>query len=147
LKNSDLSLSKIHKKKLAHFANIIKLARVDFVINEEEQELLDRLAKQLGIDKQEYKNVLENPDEYPINPPITYDERIERLYNLTDMIFIDGEIIGDEVDLLQRIAIDLGFPTDTIEKISDKAIHLIINNYTIEEFNFKIKEIYKDEIN
>jgi uncharacterized tellurite resistance protein B-like protein len=136
LKKSDLSLSKAHKKKLAHFANIIKLARVDFVINEEEQELLDRLAKQLGIEKKEYKNVLENPDAYPINPPVTYNERIERLYNLTNMIFIDGEIIGDEVDLLQRIAIDLGFPSDSIEKISDKAIHLIINNYTLEGFNF-----------
>lgn len=147
MKNSDLSLSKAHKKKLAHFANIIKLARVDFVINEEEKELLDRLAKQLGIEKQEYKNVLKNPEAYPINPPVTYNERIERLYNLTNMIFIDGEIIGDEVDLLQRIAIDLGFPKDTIEKISDKAIHLIINNYTLEEFNFKIKEIHKNEIN
>ncbi|MCF6348769.1 MAG: TerB family tellurite resistance protein [Flavobacteriaceae bacterium] len=143
MKNSDLSLSKAHKKKLAHFANIIKLARVDFVINDEEQELLDRLAKLLGIEKQEYKKVLENPDAYPINPPVTYDERIERLYNLTDMIFIDGEIIGDEVDLLQRIAIDLGFPTDIIEKISDKAIHLIINNYNLDEFKSAIKEIYK----
>jgi len=144
LKNSDLSLSRAHKKKLAHFANIIKLARVDFVINEEEQELLDRLAKQLGIEEQEYKNVLENPEAYPINPPVTYDERIERLYNLTNMIFIDGEIIGDEVDLLQRIAIDLGFPIDIIEKISDKAIHLIINNYNLNEFKRAIKEIYKN---
>ena len=144
MKNSDLSLSRAHKKKLAHFANIIKLARVDFVINEEEQELLDRLAKQLGIEEQEYKNVLENPEAYPINPPVTYDERIERLYNLTNMIFIDGEIIGDEVDLLQRIAIDLGFPIDIIEKISDKAIHLIINNYNLNEFKRAIKEIYKN---
>ncbi len=143
MKNSDLSLRKAHKKKLSHFANIIKLARVDFVVNEEEQELLDRLAKQLGIEKQEYKSVLENPEAYPINPPVTYDERIERLYNLTNMIFIDGEIIGDEVDLLQRIAIDLGFPTDTIEKITDKAIHLIINNYDLEEFKSAIKGIYK----
>ncbi len=142
MKNSGLSLSKAHKQKLAHFANIIKLARVDFVINGDEQELLDRLAKQLGIEKQEYKNVLENPDAYPINPPVTYDERIERLYNLTNMIFIDGEIIGDEVDLLQRIAIDLGFPTDIIEKISDKAIHLIINNYNLDEFKSAIKGIY-----
>ncbi len=137
-----MTLSKSHKKKLAHFANIIKLARVDFMINEQEQELLDRLAKQLRIEKQEYKNVLENPDAYPINPPVTYDERIERLYNLTDMIFIDGEIIGDEVDLLQRIAIDLGFPNDTIEKISDKAIHLIINKYSLDEFISAIKEIH-----
>jgi len=144
LKNSDLSLSRAHKKKLAHFANIIKLARVDFVINEEEQELLDRLSKQLGIEEQEYKKVLESPEAYPINPPVTYDERIERLYNLTSMIFIDGEIIGDEVDLLQRIAIDLGFPKDIIEKISDKAIHLIINNYNLNEFKRAIKEIYKN---
>ena len=147
MKNSDLSLSKAHKKKLAHFANIVKLARVDGAITDEEQKLLNRMSGALEIQKEDYQKILENPDAFPINPPIGYDERIERLYNLTVMIYVNEEIVGDEVDLLKKIAIGLGFPDDNIEKISDKAIHLIINNYTLEKFNFKIKEIHKNERN
>ncbi len=133
-----------YKRKLAHFANIVKLALVHGAISEEEQGLLDRMFVSLEIREQEYKKILENPDAYPINPPVGYDERVERLFNLATMIFIDEEILGDEVDLLQKIAIGLGFPCDNIEKICDKAIHLIINNYDIDEFNFKIKEIHKE---
>jgi len=133
-----------HKKKLTHFANIVKLALVDGIITKEEQELLDHMSESLEIRNEEYQKILENPDAFPINPPVGYDERVERLFYLTEMIYVDEEIVGDEVDLLQKIAIGLGFPSDRIEKICDKAIHLIINNYTPEEFNFKIKEIHKN---
>ncbi len=146
MKNSDLSLSKAHKKKLSHFANIVKLALVDGTITDEEQNLLDRMSGALEIGNEEYQKILENPDAFPINPPVGYDERIERLYNLTTMIYVDEEIVGDEVDLLKKIAIGLGFPNDSIEKISDKAIHLIINNYSLEGLNFKINEIHKNKI-
>ncbi len=132
------------KKKLAHFANIVKLALVDGVITDEEQKLLDQMAESLKIQKEEYQQILENPDAFPINPPVGYDERIERLFHLTEMIYIDEEIVGDEVDLLQKIALGLDFPKSSIESICDKAIHLIINNYTLDEFNSKIKEIYKN---
>ncbi len=138
---SDLYESNAHRKNLSHFANIVKLALVDEVITKEEQELIDRLAKRLGIEKDEYKKIMKDPDIYPINPPICYDERIERLYNLTRIIFIDGEIIGDEVDLLQRLAIGLGFPAEKVEKICEKAIHLIINNYSLDDFMDAIKKL------
>jgi len=141
---SESSSDKKYKKKLAHFANIVKLALVDGIVTEEEQELLNRMSESLGIQEKEYQQILENPNAFPINPPVGYDERIERLFHLAEMIYVDEEIVGDEVDLLHKIAVGLGFPSDAIEKICDKAIHLIINNYTLEEFNSKIKEIYKN---
>lgn len=140
ISNSD----KKYKKKLAHFANIVKLALVDGIITDDEQELLSRLSESLEIEEEDYQKILENPDNFPINPPVGYDERVERLFNLTEMIYVDEEIVGDEVDLLQKIAVGLGFPSKHIEKICDKAIHLIINNYSLEEFNSKIKEIHKN---
>jgi len=141
---SESNSDKAYKKKLAHFANIVKLALVDGRITDEEQKLLDSMSESLKIQEKEYQQILENPDAFPINPPVGYDERIERLFYLAEMIYVDEEIVGDEVDLLHKIAIGLGFPDNSIEKICDKAIHLIINNYTLDEFNSKIKEIHKD---
>jgi uncharacterized tellurite resistance protein B-like protein len=139
---SNFNSKKMYETNRSHFANIVRLAKVDGVVKVEEHELLDRLAKRFGIEKKDYKEVFRNPEEYLIEEPLVTDEgRIKRLYNLTDIIFVDGEIVGDEVDLLKRIAIDIGFNVDSIEKITDKAIHLIINNYSYDKFVTAIKKI------
>ena len=139
---SDSNSKKAHQEKVSHLANIVRLAKVDEVVTQEEQEFLDRLAKRLEIEKEAYHKIFKNPEVYSIKELFfNDDDRIERLYNLTDVIFIDGEIVSVEVDLLQKIAIDLGFSTTMIEKICDKAIHLIINNYSKEVFIKKLKEL------
>jgi len=138
---SDLYSSGAHKKNISHFANIVRLALVDNIITEGEQKLLDHLAKRLEINKIEYKDIIKNHHKYPISPPISYNERIERLYDLTRMIFADDQILTDQVALLQRIAIGLGFPQDNAEKVGDEALHLIMNGNDLEDFTTAIKKV------
>jgi len=140
---SDLYSSGTHKNNISHFACIVKVALADNIITEGEQKLLDRLARRLEINKIEYKNILKNPEKYPLNPPVSYNERIERLYNLTQMIFADNEVTDDEVSILQRIAIGLGFPQDNAEKVSDEAVHLVMNENDLEDFTKAIKRVNK----
>jgi len=138
---SDLYSSGAHKKNMGHFASIVKLAMADNVITEGEQQLLERLAKRLEISEEEYKKIVKNPDKHPLNPPVSYDARIERLYNLTQMIFADDEVSKDEVLILQHVAVGLGFPQDNVEKVSDEALHLVMNNNDLEEFTRAIKRV------
>ena len=138
---SDLYSSGAHKKNLGHFANIVKLAMADDVITEGEQKLLERLAKRLEIDKVEYKHVLKNPEKYPTNPPVSYDARIERLYYLTKMVYADDEVSKDEVLVMRKIVIGLGFPQDNAEKVSDEALHLVMNENDVEDFTKAIKRV------
>ncbi len=138
---SNLYSSGAHKKNMSHFANIVRLALTDNIITEGEQKLLDRLAKRLGIHKEEYKDIVKNHHKYPINPPVSYNERIERLYNLTQMIYADDKVNSSEVFLLRRIVVGLGFPQDNAEKVSDEAIHLVMNNDNLEDFMRAIKRV------
>lgn len=138
---SDLYSSGAHKRDIGHFANIVKLALADEIITEGEQELLDRMARRLNISEKEQKEILKNPDKYPMNPPVDYDRRIERLYNLTKMVFIDNEVIGDEASVLRKVAIGLGFPIDNAEKVVDEAIHLALNDNDLEDFTTAIKRV------
>lgn len=138
---SDLYSSGAHKRDLGHFANIVKLALADDIITEGEQRLLDRMARRLDISESDYKAILKNPEKYPINPPVGYDRRIERLYNLTKMIFIDNEVVGDEAQVMRKVAIGLGFPTDNAEKVVDEAIHLAMNDNDLEDFTKAIKRV------
>jgi len=138
---SDLYSSGAHKKNMGHFASIVKLAMADDVITEGEQSLLERLAKRLNIDEADYKKIIENPDKHPINPPASYDARIERLYNLTRMIYADGEVSKEEVSVMHRVVIGLGFPQDNADKVSDEALHLVMNDNELEDFIKAIKRV------
>lgn len=138
---SELYSSGAHKENLGHFANIVKLAMVDNIITEGEQELLKRLAKRLEINQEEYKSILKNPNKYPLNPPVSYDARIERLYNLTKMIFADDKVTKDEVLLMRKIVVGLGFPQDNVEKVSDEALHLVMNGNDLDDFSKAIKRV------
>ncbi|MCF6348770.1 MAG: TerB family tellurite resistance protein [Flavobacteriaceae bacterium] len=138
---SSVYLSGGHKKNMGHFASIVKLAIADEIITDGEQQLLDRLAKRLHISEEDYKKIFKNPEEYPINPPVSYDERIERLYNLTKMIYADKEVSKEEVSVLKRIVVGLGFPQDNAEKVSDEAVHLVMNDNDLEDFTKAIKRV------
>lgn len=138
---SDLYSSGKHKQEIGHFASVVKLAQNDGIITEGEQKLLDRTAKRLHISEEEYKNVLKNPEKYPVNPPMSYDERIERLYRLAKMVLADGQVDTHEVGLMRKIAVGLHFDGDNTEKVCDEAIHLIINDNDLDDFTTAIKKV------
>lgn len=141
---TDLYEHSQHRREIGHFANIVKIAKADGIVTDEEQKLIDRLAFKLNITDDEYKKIKENPDSYPIHTPIEYDARIERLYDLVRMIFADSEVVMKEVSLVRKITIGLGFPVDNAEKITDEAIHLVMNHNDLDDFIKAIKQVNKD---
>lgn len=138
---SDLYSSGQHKQEIGQFASVVKIALTDEVITEGEQKLLDRTARKLNISEVEYKKILDNPDSFPINPPVGYDESIERLYALTKMIYADNEVDKEEVILLRKVCAALSFPLDNIEKVCDEAIHLVMNDNDLDDFTTAIKKV------
>jgi len=141
---SDLYASGAHKENISHFANLVRLALVDGVIKHREQKLMKRLAKGLGISKEEYKDIVKNHQNYPMEPPVSYDDRIERLYNLTKMILVDSEISKKQVFLLQRIAIGLGFLKNSIKKVNFEAIRSVSNEDSLDDFSKAIKKVNRE---
>ncbi|MFD0992252.1 TerB family tellurite resistance protein [Tenacibaculum geojense] len=138
---SDLYSSGQHKQAVGHFASVVKIAITDGIIEEGEQKLLDKTAKILEIGEEEYKAILKNPDKYPVNAPVSYDERIERLYRLAKMILADNNVSKEEMALMRKISIALNFPVDNAEKVCDEAIHLIMNDNDLDSFTDAIKKV------
>jgi uncharacterized tellurite resistance protein B-like protein len=141
---SDLYSSGQHKQELGHFANIVKIAKVDGKITKGEKALLIRAGKNLNITLEEFEIILKNPEKYPINPPVIYEERIERLYRLAKMILADGEAKTAEVALMQKIAVGLRFSIENAEKVCDEAIQLVLNNNQLPDFIIAIKKVDSD---
>lgn len=138
---SDLYSSGKHGQEIGHFANIVKMAKANGKISEGEEALLINASKRLNITLEEFNEILLNPEKFPLNPPVNYDERIERLFRLTKMILADGEVDVNEVKLLHKVAVGLHFPVDNVEKICDQAIQLVLKDNDLDSFTLAIKKV------
>ena len=136
---SDLFDSGFRRRNKDHFAAIVRVAMEDDVITEAEKEFLDRLAVNLDITSEDYKSVLKNYKQHPINPPISFNYRIERLYDLARMVHVDDIDRDDEIKLLTKIAVALGFSTVNVGYIVDKALRLVKEKVDLEGFIDGIK--------
>jgi uncharacterized tellurite resistance protein B-like protein len=138
---SDLFDSGFKKRNEDHFAAIVRVAMADGIISAEEKAFLDRLARNLDVSEEDYKLILKNYKSHPINPPLSYDLRLERLYDLARMVFVD-HIKGDHEEvLLGKIGVGLGFHPENVKYIVDKALTLVSNGVDLDTFTDEIKNM------
>ncbi len=136
---SDLFDSGFRRRNQDHFAAIVRVAMEDDVISDAEREFLDRLAINLEISSDDYKSILKDYKSHPINPPISFNYRLERLYDLVRMVYADEIDRDDEIKLLTKIAVGLGFSTVNVGYIVDKALRLVKEGADLEGFIDGIK--------
>ena len=138
---SDLFESGFKKRNEDHFAAIVRVAMSDGIINDAEKAFLDRLATGLYITEQEYIDILKDYKSHPINAPHSYDTRLERLYDLARMIWADHIEGPDQVVLLEKLCIGLGFNPDNVKYIADKALTLVHYEVELDEFIDRMKKM------
>lgn len=98
------------------FRNLVLLARLDGIVAKKEKEFLDKMARRLSLTDEQVNEIVLNPTAYPVVPPVSREERYERLVALTEMALADGAIESDEKDLLNRLGIALGFTTERLNE-------------------------------
>ncbi|WP_435136107.1 TerB family tellurite resistance protein [Formosa sp. A9] len=136
---SDLFDSGFKKRNEDHFAAIVRVAMDDGIISDDEKAFLDRLARNLHINEHDYELILKDYKSHPINPPTLYINRLERLYDLARMVYVD-HIKGDNEEiLLRKIGIGLGFSPENVKYVVDKALTLVSNGVDLDTFIEEIK--------
>ena len=138
---SELFESGFKKRNQDHFAAIVRVAMSDGIINEAERAFLDRLATRLDITEADYKTILKDYQSHPINPPLSYETRLERLYDLARMVWADHIEGKDQVVLLEKLCVGLGFNPDNVKYITDKALTLVHYEVDLDEFIDKMKHM------
>lgn len=130
----DLYGNSEHRSNLAHFASIASLAAADGEVGMEEKALLDRFASKLDISEEEYKEVLRKENKYPIEPPTDAEKRLERLYDLFRIIFVDHPIDEDELLLVKKYAIGLGYQNKQADKIIGQSVAIFSGKIDFEDY-------------
>jgi len=124
----------------AHFAAIVNLALADDHISDEEKAFIDRLAIYLEIDPDMVKKVMESPEQYKADPPADKNSRLERLYDLSKMIFADNIADDNEKKLLEKMVIGLGFEADKANQVVETALDMVAKGIDQDDFveTFKV---------
>jgi len=138
---SDLFPTGMHKQNIGHFACIVRLALRDNNIDNDEYNLIKRLSIRLDISENEFKSILKNPEKYPINPPASYEDRLERLYDLTKMLFLDKNPTIDKTSTMDRIAVGLGFSAENARAVVREAARFFLKEPDLEDFKAAIKKV------
>lgn len=133
---TDLFESGEHKRNIGHFASIVRIASVDGALNQEEVRMLKRFAHKLNITEAEYAEVLKNPTKYPITPTNSADGRLERMHDLFEMIFADNEIDDDELHLIEKYAIALGYTEKLAAKLIKRSIKIYSGGLDFQDYRF-----------
>lgn len=136
---SDLYGNSEHRRNLAHFAAMATLAASDGEIQPIERKLLDKFADKLDITAAEYKEVMKKENKYPIDPPLSSEKRLERLYDLFQIIFVDHDIDAEEMQLLKKYAIGLGFSATMANKVIQRSLVIFRGQLDFDDYLYLIR--------
>jgi len=140
---SDLFDSEFKNRNKGHFSSIVRVALSDGELTTEERAFLDKLAIRLEISQAEYDEILESPSKYPVNPPHLHVQRLERLYDLSRMVYADHVLGPKQKAILTRFALALGFTPSNVSYIVDKALSLLVLNVDLDTFIYEIQHMNK----
>jgi uncharacterized tellurite resistance protein B-like protein len=140
---SDLFDSEFKARNKGHFSAIVRVAIADGDLSKEEKEFLDKLAIRLEISPEEYVEILENPSKYPINPPYLHSQRLERLYDLSRMVYVDHFLGPKQKEILTKFALALGFSPGNVPFIVDKALSLLVLSVDLDTFIYEMTHMNK----
>lgn len=102
-------------RQIGHFRNLVLLARIDGSVSSLEQQLLNKVARRISLTDEQVTEICNNPDDYPMIPPTTREERYERFIQLIQLIVADGVIDQKEVKLVKHLGVALGFTPERID--------------------------------
>ncbi|HAT67632.1 MAG TPA: hypothetical protein DCS66_24050, partial [Flavobacteriaceae bacterium] len=80
------------------------------------------------------------PTKYPINPPNSADERLERMLDLFKMIFADHEIDDEERVLIERYAIGLGYTEELAATLIKRSIEIFNGGLDLEDYRYLLNK-------
>ncbi len=97
------------KQDRSHFRNMVLIAKADGVISDEEVALLHKMGQKISLSSAQVDEIIENPEKLSINPPSDRAERFEQMIELINMVNIDGRIDVTEMNVLEKVAVGIGY--------------------------------------
>lgn len=122
-----------------HFLRLYQIAFSDDNFDVLETQMLYKFAEERGISKEGLDEILLNPSNETIIPN-ELEKRIEYLYDLAIMIWADGIVTDDELNMLKKYCLRFEFLEENIDELSQFLLENAKQNLTKQELFNKMFE-------
>lgn len=98
---------------------LVQLATIDNELAGQESKWLQKIGQGLGMQEEEIEDVFRKPTPlFSSYQHLSSEERFEYLYNLIQLMKIDGKIFLSEIDFCKRAAQKLGYQPGVVKALS-----------------------------
>lgn len=95
-----------------------QLAYSDQDISEHEKQFITIIGKANGMSEEKIENIINNPEPIGDLRSLGDDEKFEYLYNVVQLMKIDGKVYKSEIVFCQDMAEKLGYKKKVISELS-----------------------------
>ena len=78
---------------------------------------------------------MKTENKYPIETPHSGEKRFKRLYDFFQIVFSDNVVDEEELRMIKKYAIGLGFPSQTSDDIIEKSIAIFSGNIPFDDYH------------
>lgn len=117
----------------SHFLRLYRMALSDDQFDVLELQMLYHFADERGIPKEELDKLFLNPVNIGFVVPEDLNTKIEYLYDLTRIIWADGKVTDDELNMLRKYCRKFDFVEENVNDLSDYLIDCVQKNIGKEE--------------
>ena len=129
---SGLFESEEKKRRKSHFRNLVAVAMADGDIDDDETQLLLLLGQKNYLTPAEIQQVLQSPEDVRFVVPQNPRQALDYLWEMVQMMMIDGHIHAREKAFCKGIALRYGFRPAVVDKIVDTIIEGIARGVVAE---------------
>ena len=97
---------------------LTRLAGSDGTIDETELKLIKNLGSIHGLGDEEVNEIINSPQGEIDYQNLTEDERFDYLYNIIQLMKIDGKVTQSEIEFCERVAVRLGYLPGVVADMS-----------------------------
>lgn len=97
---------------------LVHLSMADKFMAEEESGLIHKIGERSGLSPDEVEVIIDNPKPIPRLKDLPSDEKFEYLYNVIQLMKVDGKIHQSEISFCEKLAVALGYKPGVVAELS-----------------------------
>lgn len=97
-----------------HLNLLVQLAKVDGVVVQDEIDLIKQIGKAHGMSSDDISACFEDPNLVEDLSHLSDDEKYEYIYNIVQLMKIDGRLYKEEIKFCAKMASKLGYNEDVL---------------------------------
>ena len=97
---------------------LVHLSMADKFLAEEESKLIHKIGERNGLSVADVELIMDNPKPIPNLKDLQPDEKFDYLFNVIQLMKVDGKIYQSEIEFCERLAIALAYKPGVVGDLS-----------------------------